>query len=386
MERSKLKQLLKKEEGPKLDFKAQLLLSTDSEKKELAKDVIAMANSRGTRGYIIFGVQDKTKKIIGINPDDFREEQIQQVIYHRCDPPVSLALDLVEIEARHVAVLTIFKSTSKPHQMLQNGAFYIRRGSTTDIARRSEIANMLQENGLASCETIVLNNADLIHLDFNLINEFFRMLDVDSHEPNMVLLEAMGFIGRGRENNEFFCTAGGLLLFGKEPGMFLPHSYIKVSTYENARLFSGNILSMLDDASDYIKRLLDDVNYPCDAVEEVLANALVHRDYFDLSRGINVLISEKNIEINNPGALVAGNTVYKLTRENNPERRNPWLYQRLLTFDKKERFMRSGLGMARIRKAFENIGEVKFINIGSQNLFKVVLPRKTFNHQKKIIM
>jgi len=40
--------------------------------------------------------------------------------------------------------------------MIQNGAFYIRRGSTTDIARRSEIANLFQENGLMTYETVIL--------------------------------------------------------------------------------------------------------------------------------------------------------------------------------------------------------------------------------------
>ncbi len=55
--------------------------------------------------------------------------------------------------------------------------------------------------------------------------------------------------------------------------------------------------------------------------------------------------------------------------------RNSWLYQRLLSLDVKRRFMRSGTGMLRIKKAFAEIGEVKFLNIGSQNLFKVILPR-----------
>ena len=39
----------------------------ESGKKELAKDICAIANSRGGRGYIVIGVEDKTKRIIGIN-------------------------------------------------------------------------------------------------------------------------------------------------------------------------------------------------------------------------------------------------------------------------------------------------------------------------------
>jgi len=36
--------------------------------------------------------------------------------------------------------------------------------------------------------------------------------------------------------------------------------------------------------------------------------------------------------------------------------------------------MKSGVGLKRVKKSFTGIGPVKFINIGSQNLFKVLLP------------
>jgi len=161
MDEYKLRQLLKKEEGPKLDFKAELNLSTEGDKKELTKDVIAMANSRGGRGYILFGIEDKTKRIIGINPADFSEEQIQQIIYNRCDPPIPISVDFFNIEGKTVGALTVYRSSNKPHQMIQNGAFYVRRGSTTGVARRSEIANLLQENGLMTYETVILKNVGL---------------------------------------------------------------------------------------------------------------------------------------------------------------------------------------------------------------------------------
>lgn len=87
-----------------------------------------------------------------------------------------------------------------------------------------------------------------------------------------------------------------------------------------------------------------------------------------------VTVKDKNIEVSNPGAFVANNSLYKFIGKNNPERRNPWLYQRLLTLIPNESFVKSGMGMPGIRKAFKEIGEVKFLNIGSQNLFKAVLP------------
>lgn len=375
MDKNKLKQLLKGEEGPKMDFKASLSLVTESEKKELTKDVIAMANSRGGRGYIIFGIEDKTKKVLGVNPRDFHEEQIQQIIFNRCDPPVPISVEFVEYQNCILAVLTVFRSSQQPHMMLQNGAFYIRRGSTTDVARRSEIANLLQENGLMSYETILLKNAGTDELDRESVARYFRNLDVVNGSPNEILLEAMGIIGRRSDFEGYRATIGGLLLFGKNPSVFLPHVYVKIVHGEKNRYFFGNVIKMLDDASARIREEIRDEGFPHDAVGEVIANALVHRDYLDSSRGIVITLGEKNIEISNPGSLIAGNTLYKFTRESNPERRNPWLYQRLVTADPEKRFLNSGSGLSRIKQAFEGIGDVKFLNIGSQNLFKVILPR-----------
>ncbi|GAE88307.1 RNA-binding domain-containing protein [Acetivibrio straminisolvens] len=370
----KLRRLLNKEEGPKLDFKEELNLSTESEKKELTKDVIAMANSRGGRGYILLGIEDKTKKILGIDPKGYKEEQIQQIIYNRCDPPVPISVDFVEIEGKTVGVITVYRSSHKPHQMIQNGAFYVRRGSTTDIARRSEIANLFQENGLMTYETVILKNVGMEELDFGLIKDYFTTLNVFSDNPSDLILEALGIIGQKSETEGYSPTIGGLLLFGKNPSLYLPHVYIKVVCNGETRIFCGNILKMLDDASGYMRSIIKVEGYPFNALEEVIANALVHRDYLDVTRGIVITVKDKNIEVSNPGALIANNSVYSFSRENNPDRRNPWLYQRLLTLDSKRRFMKSGLGMKRVKKAFAEIGPVKFINIGSQNLFKVLLP------------
>lgn len=366
MDTNKLRHLLNQEEGPKLDFKATLRISTESEKKELVKDVIAIANSRGGRGYIVFGIEDKTKRVLGTNVENFTEEQIQQIIYNRCDPPIPVRLDVIEYECKKVAVLTVYRSNQQPHQMLQNGAFYIRRGSTTDIARREEIANMLQENGLFSYERIILNNVSMDSLDMQMLQNSFG--------SDYVLLEGMGIIGSSGDDDEYHPTIGGLLLFGNNPYMFLPQVYIKVHYDNKVKFFSGNVINLLDDTENFIKDICADSSYPLEAVFEALANAVVHRDYLDLTRGIQVVISNKYIEITNPGAMISGNRVYKYYKDNNPKRRNPWLYQRLLTVDKKGRFLKYGLGISRIKSYFENEEDVKFINLGSKNLFKVILP------------
>lgn len=373
MDVQKLKQLLSKEEGEKLDFKACLCLSTEGEKKELVKDVTAIANTRGGRGHILFGIEDKTKRVLGIDRNAFREEQIQQIIYNRSDPPVPVTVEFAEYEGKLLAVITIFRSRHAPHQVIQSGAFYIRRGSTTDFARRSELASMMQENGLLSFETVIKNNAGMEDLDMESIRNFFRSLQ--AAEPNDVLMETFGFIG-DRGNGDYCPTLGGLLLFGKNLEAHLPQSYIKIVHNSQVELITGNVMNILDRSMLRMKQIIHDPQYPVSALEEALANALVHRDYMDASRGITVLFTRKSIEITNPGAVFDGNKSYGYIKEVEPVRRNPWLYQRLVLVDSQKRFLKYGLGMSKIRNAFIGLGKVKFINLGRYNTFKVVLPRR----------
>lgn len=374
MDVQKLKQLLSREESEKLDFKACLKLGTEGEKKELVKDVTAIANSKGGRGHIIFGVEDKTKRIIGIDRSDFQEEQIQQIIYNRSDPPVPVQVDFIEYEGKLLAVITIFKSRHAPHQMIQNGCFYIRRGSTTDIMRRAELASILQENGLLTFETVIKTDAGLDALDMERIKKFFAGLQIAGNRPNEILMETFGFIG-DRGNGEYRPTIGGLLLFGLDMQAYMPHSHIRLIHDQHVEMKTDNIPGLLDWASARIRELIDDAEYPFGAVEEAVANALVHRDYLDASRGITINITRKSIEITNPGAYFGGNRVYGCNRDDFPIRRNPWLYQRLVLVDEKKRFLKYGLGMRNIKHAFENIGKVKFVNLGRSNAFRVVLPR-----------
>ena len=174
MDQQKLKYLLKQGEGPKLDYKEQINLKVESGKKELTKDVIAIANSQGGRGHLVIGVKDKTKEIIGIDTSHLNEERIQQIISNRCDPPINVRVEYIDIEEKIVGVITIFRSLRRPHQMRQTGAFYIRRGSTTDFARRDELAGMLQNGGIINNEQIPVVNVSLDVLNHKLIKEYLK--------------------------------------------------------------------------------------------------------------------------------------------------------------------------------------------------------------------
>ena len=371
----KLEELIKAGESEKLDYKQEFSLDTETKKKEFVKDITAIANSKGGRGYLIFGVADKTREAVGIGEKHPSEETVFQVISTRCDPPVPVRYEEVNYKGKKIVVLTIFKSSQRPHQILQTGTFYIRRGSTTDIARRYEIASMLQDNGLVCYETTPIRQASIDDFDYDMLDKYLFRNFSGNNKSNLLILESMGFITYNNDSKEYNPTSGGMLIFGKNPQRFLPSTGIRVEFNGKTTLFDGNIPTMLDNIEKFIseKSLLK--NYPINATYEALYNAVVHRDYWDTTRETVVIIRHKSIEITNPGAIWNTDGIINMENDIYPPRRNSWLYQRLLITDKKNRFLNSPIGIRTLNDSFDKYGlKVKYINLVKKNLFKVVLP------------
>jgi len=86
---SKIRELQASGEKPNLDYKLRYDLKIDDVKNELAKDASAIANflyQTSGQGYLIIGINDDGI-IVGVNPRDYKEERIQQIISGRTDPP-----------------------------------------------------------------------------------------------------------------------------------------------------------------------------------------------------------------------------------------------------------------------------------------------------------
>lgn len=379
MDRKKLLKLISKDEGPKLDFKQQLELDTESSRKELAKDVCAIANSKGGRGYVIFGVEDKTKKIIGIDRNRFpNEEQLQQVISSRTEPPIPVSLDTLEIEDKTIAVLTIYDGDQKPYQVRENGAFYIRRGSTTDTMRKQELVSAFHENLNLNIETCPILKSDMRCLNLGLIEQYFSSKGVEVNDENRTfLMESASIITKEKEGSKYYVTLGGLLVFCDINNVYIPHNMIRIVNRVNKSLndiiiIQGQLLQMLDKCERMLQEILPH-NYPSYAVFEGVKNAVLYRDYTIFYKEIEVIVDYNSISVISPGDLIKGeNRVHK--ERSNYFKRNMWIYEKLITLDGKKRFIRSGRGFSRMKKAFKNYGKVIFINSNEYNYFKVIYP------------
>jgi len=140
-------------EGDALDFKsAQYAFAgaTDDQKSELLKDLVAFANSwRRTDAYILLGfreVKGSRAEVVGIHTH-IDDAHLQQFVNSKLHRPLRFAYSALNIEGKDVAVIHIpvqerpFYSTSKFGKVEAN-AVYVRRGSSTAVAKPDEIARM----------------------------------------------------------------------------------------------------------------------------------------------------------------------------------------------------------------------------------------------------
>lgn len=140
--KTKLEKLISSTESSKKDFKEFCNLKTEDQKKEFAKDVSAIANSPGTTGYLIYGINNQ-KQIVGITSSSFKEEQMQQIISSRINPPVKFSAYIIKHSGHNIGVVEIPFSVTKPHQHKNHGAFFIRRGTITGHMTTQEITSSM---------------------------------------------------------------------------------------------------------------------------------------------------------------------------------------------------------------------------------------------------
>lgn len=376
MDSKKLLSLIKREEGTKLDFKLKLELYSETGKKELTKDICAIANSSGGRGYIIVGIEDKSKNIIGIQEENmFKEEQVQQIITTRCEPPIPIEVDFFEIKNKRIGVISIYDGDQKPYQVRDNGAFYIRRGSTTDVMRKQELIALFEENLSFTIETCPLIKSNVDMLNMELVNKYFKKKGIEVTEENRnFLLSSTGIAFEHKEGYPLKCTYGGLLVFSDKNYLYIPNNMIrivnKLNDNDKLHIIQGNLLSMIDKAEEKIVEILPK-DYPIQAVIEAVKNAVLYREYFDLNKIIEIIIDKNKIVISSPGEFIGENIKGQRTNYN---KRNIWLYEKLISLDEKKRFLNSGRGFMIIKNAFKGKGKVKFINSRAEHSFKVILP------------
>ncbi len=382
METPELLAIIARGEDGKHQFKANL-----TNQNALAAEMVAFSNSDG--GLILLGVSDNGL-IVGLTTQDIA--RLNQLISNSASqsvrPPVNPQTENIALPEGLVIVVKIDKGISKPY-MDNQGAIWVKNGSDKrKVTAREEIQRMFQSAGLVHADGVPVAGATVNDLDRDYFDVFFQKEYGESLSEQTIalpqLLENMNLMQAG------YLNVTGLLLFGRQPQFRLPVCMVKAvafpentiegQNYLDSQDFNGKIAELFQRSLSFVLgnirhsqaeqsvNSLGEPEIPRIVFEELISNALIHRDYF-VSAPVRLLVFFNRIEIISPGHLPNNLTIANIKRGNS-NIRNPILASfatRILPY------RGLGSGILRALKAWPSID---FEDDRDGNQFKVIVFRR----------
>ncbi|MBW2603890.1 MAG: putative DNA binding domain-containing protein [Deltaproteobacteria bacterium] len=381
METAELLEIIALNEQGKYQFKANV-----TNPQSMTEELVAFSNSKG--GTIFIGVNDEGHFTGLIREDMGRLNQlVSNAASQSVRPPINPRTENISTPEGLVMAVHVPDGLSKPY-MDKNGVIWIKSGSDKRKATsREEIQRMFQSASLIHGDAIPASGLTVADLDTGYFNAFFEKNFGETVEEQDVslplLLDNMNLMKDGVLN------VGGALLFAKNPSFRLPIFIVKAVAYPGTEIHEENYI----DSQDMTGKIADlyhksmsfvlgnikhvqknqGVNAPGEpeipriVLEELIANALIHRDYF-VSAPVRIFVFRDRVEIISPGHLPNDLTIENIKRGNS-NIRNPTLASyatKILPY------RGLGSGIIRALKAYPDIG---FEDDRDGNLFKAVIKR-----------
>lgn len=389
MEAAELIEIIARGEDSSHQFKADVN-NADS----LAAEIVAFSNSGGGRMFI--GVSDNNK-VVGLSAEAVG--RINQLISNSSSQIVRPAVNPLTENVAHpdglVIVVRVADGVSKPY-MDKNGVIWVKNGSDKRRATsREEIQRMLQSASLVHADETPVEGVGAGDVEMSYFEKFFEGEYGEKMEDQRVslpqLLENMNLAKDGALN------LAATLLFAKKPQVRLPVFVVKAvafagndiadDNYIDSRDITGRIADMFQQCVGFVLantgKLQGDQSVnstgefeiPRIVLEELIANALIHRNYF-VTAPIRLLVFSDRVEIISPGHLPNNLTVANV-KAGNSNIRNPILASfaaKLLPY--------RGLGSGVLR-ALKAYPDIDLIDDREANLFKVVVKRHLVQQGEK---
>jgi len=353
----------------------------------LAAEMVAFSNGLG--GKILIGINDDDT-IAGLTNEDIRRlnQLISNTASQNVQPAINPVTENIKTDNGLVMLVDIPAGINKPYQD-KNGVFWVKSGADKRKATsREEIQRLFQKSNLIHADEVPVPGVTIDDLDLDYFKDFFQdrfgeTLDKQKL-PIAKILDNMILYKDGS------LTVAGTLLFAKTPQFKLPAQIVKVGAFDANDLSTTNY----NDSRDIVGKLADvfqqtvyfilsnlrhlqggqGINsvgipeIPHESIEELVANALIHRDYF-ISAPVRVFVFRNRVEIISPGHLPNNLTVENI-KAGNSNTRNPVLASfanHLLPY--------RGYGSGIIR-ALAKYPDIDFLDDRDGNLFKVTLRRR----------
>ncbi len=382
METSELLEIIARDEDSKHQLKANVTNETS-----LAQEMIAFSNTLG--GMLIIGASDDGT-ISGLTREDMGRlsNLVSNAASQQVKPPINPITENLMLDDGLVMVIYISQGISKLY-MDKNGVIWVKSGADKRKATaREEIQRMYQSAGLLHGDEIPVPTMTVSDLDNKSFSTFYeKQYEETLDEQDISLKQIFDNLNLSRNG---VLNIAGAVLFGKNTALKLPAFIVKCVTYPGTDIDSDeyidsqDVSGILEDAFDdslgfvlrNVKRKqnnqginsLGELEIPKIVFEELIVNALIHRDYF-ISAPIRIFVFSNRIEIISPGHLPNNLTIENI-KNGNSNIRNPILASfatKLLPY--------RGLGSG-IRRAIKAYNSIDFIDGRNGNNFKAVIKFK----------
>jgi len=335
----KVQQLLARQEGHFLDFKA-----IEIAPGKLTKSLSAFINADG--GDLYVGVDENPKGFAWRGFTDMEDANAHLATFEQVSPfGTDLQGEFLRAPSHPGLVLHVNALKSRFVRSASDGKVYKRLGAQSIVVPDGpELIALKRLKGLESFEdetlgiptTVVTNSVPILE---------YLLAAVPTAEPE-VYLRGQYLIDGERP------TVASVLLFAESPQAALPkRSGIKIYRYKSTEplraqlvatpsTIEGHLYSQIYEAVDATVAMISEakflapdglrtVKYPEKALHEIITNALLHRDYSVLD-DVHIRIFENRFEVESPGRLPGHITPANILNERLS--RNPNLVRHLNRF------------------------------------------------------
>jgi len=331
LEQSELDRLISTDEDHFFDIKG-----IQIQPSKLQETFVAFANADG--GDLWIGIEDKKFNGDRVQPFSTKEEAnaIISVLLEQTTPSVeNVAVEfLVPPSGGHILHISIPKSP-KVHYTA-NGDCFIRLNAGKVKIKGDRVTTLAYSKGAAPYERVPVESVSVGELVSSpVLIDYMNRINTSLAPETFLRKQRL----LSEKNGSQMPNVGCVLLFEEEPQASIEtRCAIKVyrlrtteSEYKREYLAeppvtkNGPIESVIINAIKKVKELVDGASfyegdnlvklqYPADAIKEVLVNAVIHRDY-SLNDDIHVRIFDNRIEVASPGKLPGYMTIGNLYDE-----------------------------------------------------------------------
>ena len=356
--------------------------------ESLAAELAAFANMGG--GQLLVGVADNGT-ISGLSTADISRlnQLLSNAASQHVKPPINPATTNIQTAQGLVMLIDVAEGLNKPYVDTQ-GRIWVKTGADKrQVSAREEMQRMFQQSGLLHADEQTVASASLSNIDQV---EFAKYFERRYQKPMAAtgmpfeqLLQNLNLAQDGKPN------LAGMLLFGSAPHVYLPAFIVKAVAFPGTVLhdtryldnenIEGTLAQQYRHCMAFLGRNLHHIQgnrgfnspgqleIPHHVLEEILVNALVHRDYL-ISAPIRLLVYTDRVEIISPGHLPDHLNTEQI-RFGLSNQRNPALASHAFHM-----LPYQGMGSG-IPRAIQDWPQIEFTDERDANQFRVTLKRPT---------